>query len=148
MEIKEYQNDILEIIDYNIILKEPNDFFDIFFGNNCSTIILKKENIISDFYDLSTGIAGEILQKISNYRKRMAVIGDFENIKNKILKDFIYESNKAGEIIFVKTVEEAIKIFGSSGIMVEGYMSRKYLKCPIFPFHILLLEEMIPKRHI
>ena len=111
MEIKNYQNGIFEIIDNNVILKEPNDFFDIFFGNNCSTIILKKENIISGFFDLSTGIAGEILQKISNYRKRMAVIGDFENIKSKLFKDFIYESNKTGEIIFVKTVEEAIKIF-------------------------------------
>ena len=40
----------------------------------------------------------------------MAVIGDFDKIKSKPFKDFIYESNKAGEIIFVKTLEEALKI--------------------------------------
>jgi hypothetical protein len=41
----------------------------------------------------------------------MAIIWDFENIKSKSLKDFIYESNKTGQIIFVKTLEEALKIF-------------------------------------
>jgi hypothetical protein len=41
----------------------------------------------------------------------MAIIGDFENIKSKTLKDFIYESNKTKQIIFVKTIEEALKIF-------------------------------------
>jgi hypothetical protein len=28
----------------------------------------------------------------------MAIIGDFENIENKALKDFIYESNKTNNI--------------------------------------------------
>ena len=111
METKLYENGIVEIIDDNIIIKEIDDVFSIFSMNNCSTIILKKENIVEDFYNLSTGIAGEILQKFSTYRKRMAIIGDFETIKSKFLRDFIYESNKTKQIIFVKTLEEALKIF-------------------------------------
>jgi hypothetical protein len=111
MEVKIYENNIAEIIDDKIILKEADDIFSLFFGNNCSTIMLKKENIIDGFFNLSTGIAGEILQKVSNYRKRMAIIGDFENIKSKSMKDFIYESNRTKQILFVKTKEEALKIF-------------------------------------
>jgi hypothetical protein len=111
METKIYENNILEIIDNRIILKDMDDFFSLFIINNCSTIIIKKENIIDKFFDLSTGIAGEILQKFSNYNKRMAIIGNFENIKSKSLKDFIYESNKTKQIIFAKTKEEALKIF-------------------------------------
>jgi hypothetical protein len=111
METKFYGNDIVEIIDDNIIIKEANDVFEVLFINNCSSIILKKENITEKFFDLSTGIAGEILQKFSNYRKRLAIIGDYENIKSKSLNDFIYESNKTKQILFVKTKEEAIKIF-------------------------------------
>jgi hypothetical protein len=38
-------------------------------------------------------------------------VGDFENIKSSSLKNFIYESNKTRQIIFVKTLEEALKIF-------------------------------------
>jgi hypothetical protein len=111
MEVKMHENNIAEIIDDKIILKKAEDILDLFFGNNCSTIILKKENITDDFFNLSTGIAGEILQKVSNYRKRMAIIGDFENVESKSLHDFIYESNRTKQVLFVKTKEEALKIF-------------------------------------
>jgi hypothetical protein len=111
MDAKFYENGIMEIIDDGVIIKEPDDVFDYFFTNNCSTIILKKHNITDDFYDLSTGIAGEILQKFSTYRQRLAIIGDFDNIKSKPLRDFIYESNKMKQTIFVKTLEEALDIF-------------------------------------
>jgi len=111
MEIKYHGNDIIEIISKGILIKETNDIFNLFSINKCSTIIVKKENIIDEFYNLSTGIAGEILQKFSTYKKRMAIIGDFENIKSKALNDFIYESNKTKQIIFVKNIEKAIEIF-------------------------------------
>ena len=67
----------------------------------------------SDFFDLSTKIAGDILQKVSNYNKRLAIIGDYSNVKSKALKDFIYESNKTKQVIFVDEVEEALRIFKS-----------------------------------
>jgi hypothetical protein len=112
MEIKPYGNGIMEIIDDNIIIKDADDVLSLLFSiKGCSAIILKKENIVKDFFTLSTGVAGEMLQKFSNYRKRMAIIGNFEDIKSKSLKDFIYESNKTKQIIFVKTLEEALKIF-------------------------------------
>jgi hypothetical protein len=111
METRVYENGIVEIIDENSIIKDTDAILSILFISNCSTIIIKKENIINDFFKLSTGVAGEILQKFSNYNKRMAIIGDFEHIKSKTLKDFIYESNKTKQIIFVKTVEDALKIF-------------------------------------
>jgi hypothetical protein len=74
---------------------------------------IKKENIIDTFFDISTGIAGELLQKFSTYHKKLAIIGDYTNIPGKALKDFIYESNLTKQIIFVKTAEEAIKTFTS-----------------------------------
>jgi hypothetical protein len=110
MKTKFYRNDIVEIIDEDIIIKGTDDVFGLFSMNKCSTII-NKENIINDFFNLSTGIAGEILQKFSTYHKRMAIIGDFTNITSKSLRDFIYESNKTKQIIFVKIIEEALKIF-------------------------------------
>ncbi|MDR1983821.1 MAG: DUF4180 domain-containing protein [Prevotellaceae bacterium] len=101
----------MEIINDNVIIKEVDDILDYFFINECSTIIIKKENILNDFFVLSTGFAGELLQKCSNYNIRLAIIGDYANIESKSLTDFIYESNKTKRIIFVKTIEEAIKIF-------------------------------------
>jgi hypothetical protein len=94
METKFYKNGIVEIIDNKVLIKEADDVFGLFFINNCSSIIIKKENIIDAFFDLKTGIAGDILQKFSNYGMRMAITGDFCNVKSKSLHDFIYESNK------------------------------------------------------
>jgi hypothetical protein len=113
METKFYGNGIVEIIDDNVLIKEPDDVFELFFidGCWCSAIIIRKENITDDFFDLPTGIAGEILQKFSNYNIRLAITGDYANINSKSLKDFIYESNKTKRILFVKTIEEALVIF-------------------------------------
>jgi hypothetical protein len=111
METKFHENGIVEILDNNVIIKGADDVLDLFCIDGCTTIVVKKENIIDDFFKLSTGIAGDILQKFSTYDMRMAIIGDFGSIKSKSLNDFIYESNKVKRIIFVKTAEEALKIF-------------------------------------
>ena len=68
MEIKFYGNNIIEIIDDNILIKRTDDIFSLILSNNCSTIIIKKENIGDGFYNLSTGIAGEILDLFNNIK--------------------------------------------------------------------------------
>lgn len=72
-------------------------------------IILHEKNITSDFFDLKTGLAGELLQKFSNYKVRLAIVGAFDNYPSKSLKDFIFESNKGRQVNFVASVEEALE---------------------------------------
>jgi len=76
-----------------------------------SSIIVYKENLAEEFFDLSSGMAGDILQKFSNYRKRLAIVGDFSNITSKSLRDFIFESNKVGRILFVRSINDAMVKF-------------------------------------
>lgn len=71
-------------------------------------IAINKELIAEDFFILSTGLAGEILQKYVNYGGRIAIYGDFAHYTSKPLKDFIYESNKGKDVFFVATENEAI----------------------------------------
>lgn len=71
-------------------------------------IIIDKQLIADDFFVLSTGLAGEILQKYINYGGRIAIYGDFSHYTSKPLKDFMYESNKGKDVFFVSSVEEAI----------------------------------------
>ena len=40
-------------------------------------IIINKKNIIEDFFILSSGLAGEILQKFVNYGGKIAIYGGF-----------------------------------------------------------------------
>jgi hypothetical protein len=71
-------------------------------------IIISQKNINPDFFDLNTGLAGEILQKFSTYNVRLAIIGDFSEYASKSLRDFIRESNRYGRVNFVSTFEEAL----------------------------------------
>jgi hypothetical protein len=71
-------------------------------------IILHKDNIDPNFFDLRTGLAGEILQKFVNYSIQLAIVGDFENITSESLKAFIIECNRGTQIFFLKDSESAI----------------------------------------
>ncbi len=78
---------------------------------NASTnnIVIDKKLVIDEFFILSSGLAGAILQKYINYGGRIAIYGDFTKYTSKPLKDFMYESNKGKDVFFVQTKEEAIK---------------------------------------
>jgi len=103
---------VIEINDMNFIIHNAQEFLETIYGLTSSDIIIHKENLTPDFFDLKTRVAGEILQKASNYRIRIGIVGDFKDMKSKSLKDFIYESNKTKEIIFKENIEEILQIFG------------------------------------
>lgn len=63
-------------------------------------IAIAKELVSDDFFVLSSGLAGEILQKYVNYQMKLAIYGDFSGYTSKPLHDFIYESNKGREKLF------------------------------------------------
>ena len=71
-------------------------------------IVIDKNLIAEDFFILSSGLAGEILQKYVNYGGRIAIYGDYSHYTSKPLHDFIYESNKGHDVFFVATEDEAV----------------------------------------
>jgi len=71
---------------------------------------LSKNDLAEDFFDLKTGFAGECLQKVSNYRKRLVFLGDFRDIKSKAFRDFVHESNRTGQVLFASDIESAIEM--------------------------------------
>jgi len=75
---------------------------------NTKSVVISKKLISEDFFILSTGLAGEILQKYINYGGRIAIFGDYSHYTSKPLKDFIYESNKGKDVFFVETEDEAV----------------------------------------
>ncbi len=75
-------------------------------------IVIDKKLVTEDFFILSRGLAGEILQKYVNYGGRIAVCGDYSHYTSKPLKDFIYESNKGKDVFFVATEDEAVEMLG------------------------------------
>lgn len=72
-------------------------------------LAVDKKVICEDFFILSRGLAGEILQKFINYQAKIAIYGDYSHYTSKPLKDFIYESNNGKDIFFVATKDEAVE---------------------------------------
>lgn len=71
-------------------------------------LLIAKRLVAEDFFILSTGLAGEILQKLINYGGRIAIYGDYSRYTSKPLKDFIFESNKGRDVFFTATRDEAL----------------------------------------
>lgn len=93
------------------IITDPQSALDLAmtvkYETGCTNIAINKEAIVGDFFVLSTRLAGEVLQKFTNYGVRLAIFGDFSKYTSKPLKDFIYESNNGKDFFFVSTKEEA-----------------------------------------
>ena len=73
-------------------------------------LILHEGQVTPAFFDLKTKMAGEILQKFSNYRFPLVLIGDFSKFLSQSLQDFIRESNKGRQVNFVRTLPEALQL--------------------------------------
>lgn len=104
---------IAELLSDVVLIHTAEDALDIL-GNlyyqDVATIIMQQKNITPEFFDLKNGRAGEILQKFSNYRVRLAIVGDFTSLSGKSIQDFIFESNKYKQINFLSSVTEALEV--------------------------------------
>jgi len=111
-------NNVVIIKSHEIIIKDVQSAMDfimtIKYEMNCNKIALNKEAVIEEFFILSKGLAGEILQKFINYQTKFAIFGDYSKYTSKPLKDFIYESNHGKDIFFVENEDKAIEVLNKS----------------------------------
>jgi hypothetical protein len=103
------RREIAEVLDTTEIITTPQQFLDLVMNIPVVHIIIHAKSLDPSFFNLRSGMAGEILQKVANYRLQLAIVGDFSVYDSKALKDFIFESNKGNTVIFVSSLEEALK---------------------------------------
>lgn len=105
---------IAELVSDAIIVQNTDDGLDLL-GNvyyqGFDQLIIYEKNLTADFFELKNKMAGDILQKFSNYRVRLFIVGDFSKFTSKSLQDFIYESNKGKHVNFVASLDEALACF-------------------------------------
>jgi hypothetical protein len=102
---------VAELTDKNFIINKVQDALDLMADvsyNGCNRLIVYEKNLNKDFFDLKTKLAGEILQKFSNYHFKLAIIGDFSKYESKSLGDFIRESNRGNMIYFAEDLQTAL----------------------------------------
>jgi hypothetical protein len=85
-----------------------NDFLSAGWSAEAHWLAVPLERLGDGFLDLSTRIAGEVIQKFTNYRMGVAFVGDIapRTQGSKSLRDFVYESNKGAAVWFVRDQRE------------------------------------------
>ncbi|MDF2926173.1 MAG: hypothetical protein K0R57_5087 [Paenibacillaceae bacterium] len=78
-------------------------------GNDVNLLLLHDEVLSDDFFQLRTGLAGNMVQKFINYRIKLAVVaGDTQRMKGKF-KEFLAETNKGGSFRIFNSRDEAVE---------------------------------------
>lgn len=104
--------DIAEVISDDLLITNESDGLDLvgtLYFQGYDRVILYKENIAAQFFDLKNGLAGEVLQKFSNYRMRLVIVGDFKSYNSESLQAFIYECNQGRMVNMLAQRSDAIK---------------------------------------
>ncbi|MFD3486526.1 DUF4180 domain-containing protein [Streptomyces sp. NPDC058665] len=80
------------------------------FAEPVELIAVPAERFDASFYDLSSGLAGAILQKFSSYRLRLAVVGDISRHlgASSALPDLVREANRGRDVWFVADLDELV----------------------------------------
>ena len=101
------------------VITDPQSALDLImtvkYDTGTKNIVLDKRAVAEEFFILSSGLAGEILQKFVNYGVRCAIYGDYSRYTSKPLRDFMYESNKGKDVFFTATKEEAVELLTTRG---------------------------------
>ena len=107
---------IAELVSDKPVINKLEDGVDLV-GNayyqDADRVFLYENAVSPDFFDLKSKLAGDILQKFSNYRMRLAIVGDFAKYPSQSLQDFIRESNQGKRINFVSSQAEALTILSA-----------------------------------
>lgn len=112
MNIIKKNNQNILIIDKHLKIESAQDLLDhisdAMYYNKCTAVVVHQNSLNQDFFELKSGMAGEILQKCSTYGIRIVIIGEFEKYNSKSLKAFIHESNNGNGVFFKNSLEQGL----------------------------------------
>jgi hypothetical protein len=70
-------------------------------------LVMREEEIAPQFFDLSSGLAGEVLQKFSTYRARLAIVISDANNRGVRFSELVYEHRRHPAVRFFETEQQA-----------------------------------------
>jgi len=116
--IKKNNQNIL-IIDKHQKIMSAQDLMDhmtdAMYHNKCTAVVVHQVSLSPEFFNLKSGIAGEMLQKCSTYGIKIAIIGEFEKFGSKSLKAFIAESNHGTGVFFKNDMQQGVHALSNPG---------------------------------
>lgn len=95
--------------------KDANDFMSAAWERDATWVALPVSRLVGDFFQLSTRIAGDVIQKFVNHGLKLAIVGDISAwlAGSKALRDFVYEANRGETALFVNDLDELDRRIGA-----------------------------------
>jgi hypothetical protein len=113
MTIDQKGGSVVAVIDEAFSITDVRSALDLMADANslhgAGKLAISKAAVAEAFFDLKTGLAGDVLQKYANYGVKAAFYGDFSVYDSKSLRDFIREANRGSSVLFTDSREEAIE---------------------------------------
>ena len=104
------QGDYVKCLPGSGIISSSQDVLDLlacFYGHEPVGLLVDTADLHPDFFDLKSGLLGEVFLKLSSYRVKTAFLVDFDNIKSERFQELIYEHRRSNEIKFFDELSEA-----------------------------------------
>jgi hypothetical protein len=83
------------------LLEGPDDVIDLLGAcgeHGTRSLLLHAENLPERFFDLSSGQAGAILQKLRNYQVRLAVVASEDSVRvSRMFREMAWEESRGGD---------------------------------------------------
>jgi hypothetical protein len=70
-------------------------------------LVLTENDLAQEFFDLRSGLAGELFQKFTNYRLRVAIVLSAPEAHGERFKELVYEHTSHNLIRFFGSTDEA-----------------------------------------
>lgn len=94
-------NNFMATINGKRLLNSPDDVVDIIgacLENNVLSVLMYAENLTEGFFDLSSGEAGAILQKLRNYRIKLAIVAPGDEFpQSSMFRQMVVEESKGND---------------------------------------------------
>ncbi|NCC14225.1 MAG: DUF4180 domain-containing protein [Spirochaetia bacterium] len=104
---------IARVKSHHVLIRDVDTALDLmadaYYQAKTRRLILDADAFDPRFFDLSTRLAGDILQKFVTYSVKLAIVGSFSQVTSKSLRDFIRESNQGTDIFFCNSDDEAVQ---------------------------------------
>ena len=82
---------------------------------NARGLILTEDDLASEFFDLRSGLAGELFQKFMNYKLRAAIVVPDPTVHGERFSELAYEHASHGMIRILRSKDEAMAWLDSYG---------------------------------
>lgn len=102
----------LQVTADEICIFDESGLFDLLscsYEQDADRFLLHDRHFCSSFFDISSGLAGAFMQKLTNYRHKTAIVVDETTKTSALFSQMTRDANRLGCVHFFKNDEDAVQ---------------------------------------